>query len=190
MPLLSRFLTQARLAQVKEHLGCKILDLGCGYGELLGQLGSEVDSVVLVDRSPERQSRVEEQLAQQSVRGRFVRGDIEQGELDLTRASFDTVVMAALLEHLKFPGNALREIQRLLEPGGRLLLTTPTPLGGRIHKVTSFLGLTYREAAQEHEKFYGREVLISLLELHGFEVQLFTPFLFGLNQFVMARKKE
>ncbi len=190
MPLLSKFLTQARLTQVSEHVGRKILDIGCGYGELLEHLGSEVDSVVLVDRSPERQARVEEKLAKQAVRGRFVRGDIEQGNLALTRASFDTVVMAALLEHLKMPGNALREIQRLLEPGGRLLLTTPTPLGGWIHKISSYLGLTYREAAQEHERFYARTSLISLLEIHGFEVQLFKSFLFGLNQFVVARKKE
>jgi ubiquinone/menaquinone biosynthesis C-methylase UbiE len=189
MPLLSKFLTQARLAQVSGHMGRKILDIGCGYGELLEHLGPDVDSVVLVDRSPERQPRVEEKLAKQSVRGRFVQGDIEQGNFALTRASFDTVVMAALLEHLKLPGDALREIQRLLEPGGRLLLTTPTPLGGWIHKITSYLGLTYREAAKEHERFYGKRSLTSLLELHGFEVQVFKPFLFGLNQFVVARKK-
>ena len=43
MPLFSKFLTQARLAQVREHLGRKILDIGCGYGELLEHLGPDVE---------------------------------------------------------------------------------------------------------------------------------------------------
>ena len=190
MHLLSKFLTQARLAQVKKQLGREILDIGCGYGELLEQLGSDVESVVLVDRSLERQTKVKKKLSEHFVDGRFVVADIEQGEIALPSASFDTVVMAALLEHLKLPGNALHEIRRLLGPGGKLLLTTPTPLGDWIHKITSYLGLTYREAAEEHKKFYGKTNLRSLLECHGFEVQLYKPFLFGLNQFVVARKKE
>ena len=190
MPLFSKFLTRARLAQVKKQLGRKVLDLGCGHGELLEHLAPGVDWVVLVDRSPERRARVEKKLSSQAVHGRFVLADIEQGKIDLPAASFDTVVMAALLEHLEKPEVALREILRLLEPGGKLLLTTPTPLGGWVHMVTSYLGLTYREAAEEHVIFYGKPRLISLLELHAFEVQLFKSFLFGLNQFVLARKKE
>ena len=190
MPLLSKFLTQARLSRMKEYLGRKILDVGCGHGELLDYLPSSVERVVLVDKSFERQARVHERLSRQSFAGAFVIADIEQEKIPLPPASFDTVVMAALLEHLKFPAGALREIHRLLEPGGKLLLTTPTPLGGWVHKITSILGLTYREAAEEHEGFYGRQSLTFLLEQHGFEVRLFNPFLLGLNQFVIARKKE
>ena len=98
--------------------------------------------------------------------------------------------MAALLEHLKMPGDALREILRLLEPGGRLLLTTPTPLGGRIHKITSYLGFDLSRSCRRTREVLWEDEFNRLLEIHGFEVQVFKSFLFGLNQFVIARKKE
>ncbi|MFN8009475.1 MAG: class I SAM-dependent methyltransferase [Terriglobia bacterium] len=189
MPLFSKFLTRARLSKARDHLGRRILDLGCGHGELLDYLTPEVEQIVLVDRSPERQERVEAKLLTQTVRGQFIVANFEEGGTHFPQDCFDTVVMAALLEHLKDPGKVLQEIVRLLEPQGLLLLTTPTPWGGKIHKLTSFFGLTYREAAEEHVRFYGKSDLVLLLESHGFEIQRFRPFLLGLNQFVLARKK-
>jgi SAM-dependent methyltransferase len=45
--------------------------------------------------------------------------------LPVADSSADTVVILEVLEHLRFPGDALREIARVLRPGGRLLLTMP-----------------------------------------------------------------
>lgn len=173
---------------MREYLGRRILDVGCGQGELLDYLPSSTERIVLLDKSLLRRSKVNERLLDRALAGEFVVADVERGEIPLPSHYFDTVVMAALLEHLKFPAGALGEVHRLLIPGGRLLLTTPTPLGGWVHKMTSALGLTYREAAEEHEHFYGRENLTSILEQQGFNVQLFRSFLLGLNQFVVAHK--
>jgi ubiquinone/menaquinone biosynthesis C-methylase UbiE len=96
--------------------------------------------------------------------------------------------MAALLERLKIPGAALREVRRLLKPGGSLVLTTPTPLGGRLHAWGSYLGLTYREAADEHEGFFDHEALKRLLNDEGFAYELYERFLLGMNQLAVARK--
>jgi ubiquinone/menaquinone biosynthesis C-methylase UbiE len=98
------------------------------------------------------------------------------------------VVMAALLEHLKTPRAALGEAQRLLKPGGSLVLTTPTPLGGRLHAWGSHLGLTYREAADEHEGFFDHVGLKHLLNGVGFSCECYERFLLGMNQLVVARK--
>ena len=119
---------------------------------------------------------------------RFLLGDIAAGQIALPPASFDTVVMAALLEHLKIPVAALRETRRLLQPGGSLVLTTPTPLGGKVHAWGSHLGLTYREAADEHEGFFDYEGLKRLLSEGGFTLELYETFLLGMNQLVVARK--
>lgn len=188
MPLLSRFLTHARLSRVAQHLGREVLDAGCGYGELLDYLPPHVQSVTLLDRSPERLPRLELRLSRKIVEARFVLGDISAGEVGLPGASFDTVVMAALLEHLKDPGAALRETRRLLKPGGSLVLTTPTPLGGRLHAWGSHLGLTYREAADEHEGFFDYEALNHLLKEKGLICERYERFLLGMNQLVVALK--
>jgi 2-polyprenyl-3-methyl-5-hydroxy-6-metoxy-1,4-benzoquinol methylase len=188
MPLLSRFLTHARLSRVAKHLSGNVLDAGCGYGELLDYLPACVRSVTLLDRSPERLPRVNTRLSRGTVEARFVLGDIAVGEIALPPASFDTVVMAALLEHLKTPSAALREARRLLEPGGSLVLTTPTPLGGRLHAWGSRLGLTYREAAEEHAGFFEHEGLRFLLNEEGFTLEVYERFLMGMNQLVVARK--
>ena len=188
MPLLSRFLTRARLSRVAKHLSGRVLDAGCGYGELLDYLPTCVHSVTLLDRSPERLPRLQTRLSRGTIHTRFVLGDIGAGEVALLPASFDTVVMAALLEHLRIPGAALRETRRLLKPGGSLVLTTPTPLGGRLHAWGSRLGLTYREAADEHERFFDYEGLNRLLSEEGFTCELYQRFLLGVNQLVVARK--
>jgi len=190
MPLLSRFLTHARLSRVSKHLSGKVLDAGCGYGELLDYLPAHVHSVTLLDRSPERLPRLQTRLSRGTVKAEFLLGDIAAGETALPSASFDTVVMAALLEHLKIPGAALRETRRLLKLGGSLVLTTPTPLGGRFHAWGSHLGLTYREAADEHEGFFDGEALEQLLNASGLEFELYELFLMGMNQLVVARKPD
>ena len=189
MPLLSRFLTCARLSRVAKHLEGEVLDAGCGYGELLDYLPTPVQAVTLLDRSPERLPRLQTRLARGTVNAKFLLGDIAIGEIALPDASFDTVVMAALLEHLKIPGAALREARRLLKPGGSLVLTTPTPLGGRLHAWGSRLGLTYREAADEHEGFFDYEGLRFLLREEGFTLEVYQRFLMGMNQLVVARKE-
>lgn len=188
MPLLSRFLTHARLSRVAKHLKGEVLDAGCGYGELLDYLPECVCSVTLLDRSPERLPRLQMRLARGTVETKFLLGDIAVSEIALPPESFDTVVMAALLEHLKAPGAALRETRRLLKPGGSLVLTTPTPLGGRLHAWGSRLGLTYREAAEEHESFFDYEGLKHLLNEEGLICEGYERFLLGMNQLVVARK--
>jgi ubiquinone/menaquinone biosynthesis C-methylase UbiE len=174
--------------RVDRHFRCTVLDAGCGYGELLDYLPPFVHTVTLLDRSPERLPMIQMRLASRDIDARFVLGDIGAGELPLLPASFDTVVMAALLEHLKIPSAALREARRLLKPGGNLVLTTPSPLGGQLHAWGSHLGLTYREAADEHEGFFDYEGLKRLLKEEELIWERYERFLLGMNQLVVARK--
>jgi len=45
--------------------------------------------------------------------------------IPLPDASFDACLCTEVLEHLPHPIEALRELARLLRPGGRLILTAP-----------------------------------------------------------------
>ena len=51
-------------------------------------------------------------------------GDIE-GPLGLRDASFDTILVLDVLEHVRRPFQAVDELRRVLKPGGRLYLTAP-----------------------------------------------------------------
>jgi ubiquinone/menaquinone biosynthesis C-methylase UbiE len=188
MPLLSKYLTQARLSRVRRFLGQRVLDAGCGYGDLLDYLSPQVQSIVFLDRSRERLPKLEARLRSCSIQGRFLEGDIEKQVIQLPADSFDTVVMAALLEHLRSPDWALKQAYRLLKPGGQLVITTPSALGGKLHWLGSRLGLTYREAAQEHERFFDHRGLKLLVQRHGFVLDRYERFLLGLNQLVIATK--
>jgi 2-polyprenyl-3-methyl-5-hydroxy-6-metoxy-1,4-benzoquinol methylase len=188
MPLLSKYLTHSRLSQVQKFLGNRVLDVGCGFGELLDFLPAHVESVVFLDRSAERLPSIKARLSASTIQGEFLRGDIGEQVIQLAPESFDTIVMAALLEHLRSPDWALKQAQRLLKPGGQLVITTPTPLGGKLHGLGSLFGLTYREAAQEHERFFNDRSLKALLRRNGFTLERYERFLMNLNQLVVGRK--
>ena len=108
----------------------RLLDIGCGTGANLPVLREKLgDSGQLfgMDFSP---------LALQFARGvlevenssarapiRLLQGDAQ--ELPLRENSFDVVTMMDVLEHLRDDDRALREVWRVLRPGGALILTVP-----------------------------------------------------------------
>jgi 2-polyprenyl-3-methyl-5-hydroxy-6-metoxy-1,4-benzoquinol methylase len=189
MPLLSSSLMHARLSRVRKYLGKQVLDVGCGYGNLLEYLPPGVERIVLLDRSPDRLPEVKARLSKTSVKADFLIEDIDQPAVHLNLEPFDTVVMSAVLEHLRFPETALRHVYTILQPSGRLVLTTPVPLGGKLHRLGSKLGLTYAEAAREHERFYDYRALRLLLKKIEFSLEHYERFLVGLNQLAVARKQ-
>jgi SAM-dependent methyltransferase len=188
MALLTGWLTRVRLRRISQHLGRRVLDVGCGLGQLLDYLPGSVVRVVLLDVSPERREFVHQRMSRLGIKAEFFVGNINQENAPVPPGPFDTVVMGALLEHLSPPIYALANIASVLDDQGRLVLTTPGPLGGRLHRWGSYLGLTSAEAADEHRSFYGYSELRALLEENGFKIEQYKRFLFGLNQLLVARK--
>ena len=104
--------------------GCRrILDAGCGNGRYSHFLLRHADAEALLtafDLSPGMLER---------ARRRPGSARISHTVADLTRlpyaeASFDAVVCGWVLEHLPDPQPGLRELARVLRPGGKLLLLT------------------------------------------------------------------
>jgi ubiquinone/menaquinone biosynthesis C-methylase UbiE len=95
----------------------RILDVGCGEGELAERLQRELGAEVLaVDQS----ERMVEITRARGVDARV--GNVER--LDLPDGSFDCVVAAWMLFHVANLERALGEIARVLVPGGRLVAVT------------------------------------------------------------------
>lgn len=185
MGLLTNYLQRQRFAKVRPYLNGRILDLGCGDAALLALLSPQQSYTGV-----EVNADVVDRLQARYPSHRFIAADLDQGCPALSDAAYDTVVMCASIEHLRNPGPLLDQLRPALADAGRLVVTTPTPLADRILRVGTFLGLFNRGPVEEHERMYTRKELERLLSEHGFAVEYYETFEFGLNQLLVARRSE
>jgi ubiquinone/menaquinone biosynthesis C-methylase UbiE len=108
----------------------KWLDLGCGH-RLLPEWMPDADrqSQTIVGQAGEvfGVDRDFQSLAQHDTIQRKVCGELHQ--LPFQDKSFDLVTANMVVEHLETPDTALREIARILKPGGLFLFHTPNAVG-------------------------------------------------------------
>ncbi|MDW4906490.1 class I SAM-dependent methyltransferase [Streptomyces sp. ADMS] len=104
--------------------GARVLDAGCGTGRALTPLRAAVGAsgVVLgVDLTP---AMVEAAVrAGRGLHGRLLLADV--AALPLRSESLDAVFAAGLIAHLPHPAENLRELARVVRPGGTLALFHP-----------------------------------------------------------------
>ena len=97
--------------------GARILDAGCGSGRNMIELARHgtVTGVELSEMSVE--------LARARGCGEVVAGSVL--EMPFADAAFDLAVSLDVIEHLEDDLGALRELRRVVAPGGALLVTVP-----------------------------------------------------------------
>lgn len=103
--------------------GARLLDLGCGAGEnsvYFAKCGAEC---VATDYSP---GMVEVALDLARANGVSITGKVVNAmDIDFPDNSFDVVYASNLLHHLPDPKAAIREMQRILKPGGKACFWDP-----------------------------------------------------------------
>lgn len=140
----------------------RILEIGCGMGELtygLAQAGHHATGIDISDIRIQRLQRM------RIERLHFVRTDTLY--LPFAEGSFDAAISQQLLEHLH-PDDAqlhMQEISRVLKKGGRYVLETPNKLTGPAD-VSRFF--TDGEAEGFHLKEYRITEMVTLFRRHGF----------------------
>jgi 2-polyprenyl-6-hydroxyphenyl methylase/3-demethylubiquinone-9 3-methyltransferase len=97
------------------------LEVGCGTGIVSRFLGEMVGELTVVDISGVLARQVGE-----SLNCRW--GQQDACALSVPDGSYDLVVSSEVIEHTPDPQRALREMCRVLRPGGCLVVTTPNKL--------------------------------------------------------------
>lgn len=141
--------------------GGKVLDIGCGSGNFLASLAELGWEAHGIDPSAVA-VRVAHERGLKNVREGYVEN------AGYPYAHFDAIVMFHVFEHVANPRVVLKEIRRILKPGGELVIGVPH-FGG----LASFLygrwwaGLSF----PLHYFHYERKTLLRLLYEEGFETE-------------------
>jgi SAM-dependent methyltransferase len=112
IPIVERHLAGAR----------RVLDVGCGEGQIARRAAALGAQVVGLDPTA---AQVHEAVARG---GGPVYARADADHLPCADASFEAVVMCLVIEHLDPFEPSIREMARVLEPGGRCLLLMNHPL--------------------------------------------------------------
>ena len=132
---MQRFWHRGKLMMIDElirpHLkaGSRLLEIGCGAGNLLLQATVKGSYPVALDLSMQAlnfvRSRLEEAKSSVEAPGAFVCTQAVGECLPFAEQSFDCILISEVIEHLEAPQSSIREAVRVLRAGGRLLITTP-----------------------------------------------------------------
>lgn len=115
-----------------QYAGKRILDIGCGIGHHLSILGTRNLRVGL-DISLGALKR-----AQALSDGVFF-SQANAYYLPFRSHSWDTILLIDVIEHLEYPSKLLREMARLLQVNGLLILQTPNYPIKRLYDVVNYL---------------------------------------------------
>jgi ubiquinone/menaquinone biosynthesis C-methylase UbiE len=99
--------------------GGAVLEIGTGTGLNLPHYDGKVESLVLTEPEPAMLRRLQKKAHEQAPHAKILRAPAE--DLPFEDDSFDTVVSTLVLCGVDDQARSLREMRRVLRPGGRLL---------------------------------------------------------------------
>lgn len=183
MKTLDRLLQGWRIRKASAHIppGSRLLDVGCGDGALFRRLGSRLREGFGVDPALER-------------RHEWDRFRLEPGTLrGLSRdmGLFDVITLLAVLEHVAEDqiGAFAAGCAGWLRPGGRLIVTVPSPRVDVILAGLRRLGLVEGIRLEEHHGFDPGRTR-ALFEEAGLELRRHGRFQLGLNHLFVFEKPD
>ncbi|MFE6449407.1 class I SAM-dependent methyltransferase [Nocardiopsis dassonvillei] len=105
--------------------GDRLLDVGCGDGTYTVELAGGYVRVDAIDLEPERLNAFAGRIAGTGLEDRIGIHKMSADALAFDANTFDRVTAFEVVEHVDDLEGTLREVRRVLKPGGAFSLTTP-----------------------------------------------------------------
>ena len=156
------FVQKNKAKALRRELGdnAKILDLGCGNGALLiilRQFGPKEWELHGIDPYSNLDHLSEEKISAHPI-------NIEALDLE---SYFDAIILNQTIEHFRDVPNILRNVHRLLKPGGKIIIETPNTNGldAKLFKLRYWGGYHF----PRHFFLFNPSNLTELLHQNGFK---------------------
>jgi glycosyltransferase involved in cell wall biosynthesis len=148
------------MKSISRHLGRRVLEAGCGIGNLTACL-LDRQRLVAADREPAYVQLTEQHYGHLDNVRTVIMDPSDAGAYDRLREErFDTVLCMNVLEHVQQPDEVLRSYFRVLVPGGHAVCLVP-----------QYAGLfSHADIALGHLRRYSRAEMAGQLRQAGFEV--------------------
>lgn len=176
---------------IRPHLaaGSRVLEVGCGAGNLLLQAVVPGSYPLALDLSMQSLafvgSRLRAAMSEPDGPAGFSCTQAIGEFLPLADGTFDCVILSEVIEHLERPQDSMLEAGRVLRRGGRLLITTPNyrspwPL---MEWTVDRLNMAPKMAGEQHITRFHPASLRALLSGSGLDIEYFgtiyafSPFL-------------
>jgi ubiquinone/menaquinone biosynthesis C-methylase UbiE len=131
----TRAVAERSLALLRLGSGQRVLEVGCGTGVFLPPLAAAVGPLGHVDAIDHAASFVRAARERMAVAGLAASVTVRQGDasrLPFPDATFDAAHCERVLIHVEDPTAALREMRRVVKPGGWVVAAEPHHLGTQI----------------------------------------------------------
>jgi SAM-dependent methyltransferase len=122
-----------------------ILDFGCGYGGKAVELSQRLPTATIIGIEPhvkKIEKAIDFAMRRRSTNCRFEL--CSQQSIPLPDSSVDAIVCHDVLEHVHHPADTIREMHRVLRPGGRAYIVFPPydgPVSHHLDFITQMPGL-------------------------------------------------
>jgi len=153
-----RFLQNYRFKKVKPYLIGNVLDFGGNEGEL-----------------------------KKFVKGKYLAINYDHSKMEATK--WDTITSLAVIEHIEYEEvfKIHQKFKTLLNPEGRIFLTTPTKIAKPVLELLAFLSIIDKTNIDEHKHYWSKKEIYNLAKKTGFAVSKYRKFQLGFNQLAILK---
>ena len=185
MAILSKMLSDWRHKMIAPYVKGRVLDIGCGNALMLQKHHKNIDHYVGVEFSSVRVTK----LAERFPDADFINRDLDHDLLNID-GHFDSILLIAVIEHIWNQKFLFEQIIDLLAPGGKIIITTPTPFGNdAIHPLGAVMGIFAQSAVDDHIVIYNRRRFRNLAREFNLRLLKYARFQFFSNQLAVFEKK-